>query len=83
MIMRTANKTGDVRTNVTLRSVRVKFCCCGKIISISNSEFLFVVLAIQQAKNMGHIMLSTAANPTLRELFTLPHTRHDFSEKCY
>jgi hypothetical protein len=46
VIMRTANKTGDVRTNVALRSVRVKSSCCGKIINIAHSEFLFVVLAI-------------------------------------
>jgi hypothetical protein len=78
VIMRTANKTGDVRTNVTLRSVRVKCFVYGKIISIAQSEFLFVVLAIQQAKHVGHIMLSSVANPALRKSFTFPHTRHDF-----
>jgi hypothetical protein len=78
VIMRTANKTADVRTNVTLRNVRVKCFCSGKIISIENSEFLFVVLAIQQAEHMGHIILPSVANPALRQLFTLSHTRHDF-----
>ena len=77
-IMRTANNIGDVRTNVKLRSVRLTCCSCGKIISIAYSEFVFVVLAIQQAKHMGHIILSSVAIPALREFFTLSPTRHDF-----
>ena len=56
-------------------------CCCGKITSIAHSEFLFVVLAIQQAKHVGHIILSSVTNPALRELFTLSHTRHEFRIK--
>jgi hypothetical protein len=53
-------------------------CCCGKSIIITYSECAFVVFAIQHAKRMRRIILSSAACPAVPYLSTISYKRHDF-----
>ena len=54
---------------------------CGKAISITNYECMFVALVVQQAKHMSRIILSPVVCPALQYSATLPHKRHDFWPK--
>ena len=54
--------------------------CRGKATSITYSESVFVVLAIQRGKRMNPIVLSSVACPPLGR-FSTSHKRHDFRDK--
>jgi hypothetical protein len=58
-------------------------CCCGKAISITYSECVFVDLDVQHAKRMRRIILSPAACLFLPYFSTLSHKRHDFRTQSY
>ena len=45
-------------------------CCCGKAISITYSERVFVALVIQNAMRMRRVTLSSVASPPLQHF---PH----------
>jgi len=49
--------------------------------SIIYSECGFVVLAIQNAKYLHHIILSPVAGPAVHFFCTLSHKRHNFQKK--
>ena len=55
--------------------------CRGNAISIRYSECLSVVLVIQHAKRMLHVILSPVTCPALQYFSTLSHKRHDFRKK--
>ena len=54
---------------------------CGKAVSITYSECVFVSLVIQQARHMSRIILSSVACPALHYPSTLSHKRHNFRQK--
>jgi hypothetical protein len=66
-----------VQRNIEARSRN--HCCCGKAISITYSECVFILaLVIQHAKRMRRIILSSVAFLALSYFSTLYHKRHDF-----
>jgi hypothetical protein len=56
-------------------------CCCGKAISITYSECVFVALVTQHAMRMRRVTLSCVACLTLPRFSTLSHKQHDFLKK--
>jgi hypothetical protein len=53
-------------------------CCRGKAISITRCQCVSVVLVIQHAKGMRHIILSIVACLAFSHSSTLSHKQHDF-----
>ena len=72
------NKTGNVRINVALRSVRVTIVTVEKELSVSYSECVSVALDIQQSVRLRRVILSVACL-AVPYIFTLSHKRYDFS----
>jgi hypothetical protein len=80
MFPNTINKTGNVRTNVTLTRARSRsHCCHWKAISITYSECTFVALGIQHTC-MRHIV-TCGSCPALQFFSTLSHKWQDFQVK--
>jgi hypothetical protein len=67
------NKTGNVRTNVKLRCVRVTTVAVDKAISITYPGYVFVALITQHTLRARCIILSSAACPAVPCFSTLPH----------
>lgn len=42
-------QSGQCRYNVALRARSLNYCCCGKVLSVTYSECVFVALAIRRA----------------------------------
>jgi hypothetical protein len=58
-----------VQRNIEARS---RNCCChGKAINVTCSECVSVVLVIQHAKRMRHVILSSVSCPTLPYFFRI------------
>ena len=64
--------------NVTLRRLRVTYCCSQKAVSITHSECVFVALVTKHAMKMRRIILLTVPCPALQYFATLSHKRQDF-----
>jgi hypothetical protein len=56
-------------------------CCSGKVINITLSECVSVVLVIQHAKRVRLIILSSVASLALPYFFTLTHRPREFRKK--
>jgi len=53
-------------------------CCCGKYISITYSECVFVALLVQHAKRMCHIICHLWPVGLYHIFSTLSHNGHEF-----
>jgi len=53
----------------------------GKAVSVTYSVCLFVVLIIQHARRMRHIISLSVACATVQYFCTLSHQRHDLKKK--
>jgi len=56
-------------------------CCCGRAVSITQSECVFVDLEIQHAMRMRHIVICD--RPSIRNFSTFSHKRHDLRKTSY
>jgi hypothetical protein len=70
------NKTGNIRSNIEARSRNHSWC--GKAISITYYEPVFVAFVIQPVKGRRRVLLSSVACQSLPYFPTLLHKRHDF-----
>jgi len=59
-------------------------CFSGKVISITCSECVFVVLVIQHAKPKRHVtcVLPSVAPPVLQKFSALSHKQYDFRKEA-
>jgi hypothetical protein len=65
------------------RNIEVKFCnyfCCGKAIICTYSEYVFISLSNQHAKNMRSILLLLVLCLSVTYFSTLSHKRHYFQK---
>jgi hypothetical protein len=72
------------RQSTYKRNIEARWCkhfCCGKAISITYSECVFVALVIQHAMRMRRFILSPAASLAVPYFSTLSHKRYDFRKK--
>jgi hypothetical protein len=53
-------------------------CCHGKAICVAYSECMSVVVVIQHAKCMCHIVLSSVASLAVQNFYKLSYKWHDF-----
>jgi len=72
-------RTVSVYRNIEARSCI--YCCSGKTIIITNSEYSFAALVIQQATYMRHIVLLSLVYPGLSYVYALSHKRQDSRKK--
>jgi len=75
------NKTGNARTKIPLRRVRVTTVAVEKqkvLHILSVCVCVSVVLVTQHAKRMRRMILTSVACLVLSYFFTLSHKRHDF-----
>jgi len=49
---------------------------------VQGSECALAALAIQNAKRMRHVKLSSVASPVLQNISTLSHKRHDYRKEA-
>jgi hypothetical protein len=77
------NKTGDRQSTYKckIEARSCNHCCCGKAISITYSECVFVALVIQHAIHKHCITMSFVSCQALQYFSTLSHKRHDFRKK--
>ena len=68
-----------VLRNIEARSCT--YCCSGKVMIIKQLVCEFVVLVIQHAMRMRHIILSSVACHAVQYFTTLFHKRYDFRKK--